>query len=355
MKIGILTFHWATNYGAVLQCYALQTYLESLGHEVEIINYKPLFFDESVYKFLRYRKFLHLSDYINTIKMEKILVDFRNKYLNQTNRVLTINNIEETASEFDVIISGSDQVLNPSFLMGGEGAHKITPTYFLDFPFKGKRIGYALSFGCVKYPGNALKEARKHIRTFDILSVRESSGVGIIESMGRNDAVIVPDPTLLMNADFYESLANECQYTKSPYTYCFFIRHIKERKHAINPILKDRLTLWNNDDGSYSLQGWLSKIKHAEFVVTDSFHCMVMCLKLHTPFVVITEQDGNVGMNDRFYTLLGEIGIQKCIAYKHNTDAILSLINDNYFWNEIDLKMEKFYNYGHEFITNNIS
>ena len=95
MKIGILTFHWATNYGAVLQCYALQTYLESLGHKVNVINYKPSFFDESVYKFLRYRKFLHLSSYFKTIKMEKMLVDFRNKYLKQTDRVLTINSIEK--------------------------------------------------------------------------------------------------------------------------------------------------------------------------------------------------------------------------------------------------------------------
>lgn len=354
MKIGILTFHWATNYGAVLQCYALQEYLKSLGHEVEIINYKPLFFDESVYKFFRYRKFMHISDYLNTIKMEKVLVEFRNKYLKQTNRVLTINNIEETASAFDVIISGSDQVLNPSFLMGGEGAHKITPTYFLDFPFEGKRIGYALSFGCVKYPENALKEARKHIDAFDILSVRESSGIEIVKSMGRDDAVLIPDPTLLMNADFYGSIANECLYSKCPYTYCFFIRHIKERKHAINPILKGRLTLWNNDDRNYSLQGWLSKIKHAEFIITDSFHCMVMCLKLHTPFVVITEQEGNVGMNDRLYTLLGEIGMKKCVVHKNNLDAIYPLMNETYNWKDVDFAMKKLQNYGYEFITNNI-
>lgn len=354
MKIGILTFHWATNYGAVLQCYALQTYLESLGHKVNVINYKPSFFDESVYKFLRYRKFLHLSSYFKTIKMEKMLVDFRNKYLKQTDRVLTINSIEKIASVFDIIISGSDQVLNPSFLMGGEGAHKITPTYFLDFPFDGKRIGYALSFGCVKYPENSLKEARKHIGTFDILSVRESSGIEIVRSMGRDDVVVVPDPTLLMPAEFYHSLADECTYTKLSYTYCFFIRHITERKRAIKHILKDRPALWNNDDRRYSLQEWLSKIKHSEFIITDSFHCMVMCLKLHTPFVVITEQEGNVGMNDRLYTLLGEIGMKKCVVHKNNLDAIYPQMNETYNWKDVDFAMKKLQNYGYEFITNNI-
>ena len=103
-----------------------------------------------------------------------------------------------------------------------------------------------------------------------------------------------------------------------------------------------------------SLQEWLSKIKHSEFIITDSFHCMVMCLKLHTPFVVITEQEGNVGMNDRLYTLLGEIGMKKCVVHKNNLDAIYPLMNETYNWKDVDFAMNKLQNYGYEFITNNI-
>ena len=66
MKIGILTFHWATNYGAVLQCYALQTYLESLGHDVRVINYKPKQYDFSLWRFFRYRLFLHPKSFVLT-------------------------------------------------------------------------------------------------------------------------------------------------------------------------------------------------------------------------------------------------------------------------------------------------
>lgn len=68
MKIGILTFHWATNYGAVLQCYALQSYLESMGHDVKVINYKPRQYDDNLYTFLRFRKFLNIKDYLNNRK-----------------------------------------------------------------------------------------------------------------------------------------------------------------------------------------------------------------------------------------------------------------------------------------------
>lgn len=75
MKIGILTFHWATNYGAVLQCYALQSYLESMGHDVKVINYKPRQYDDNLYTFLRFRKFLNLEEYFNNRKKESVLRD----------------------------------------------------------------------------------------------------------------------------------------------------------------------------------------------------------------------------------------------------------------------------------------
>ena len=70
MKIGILTFHWATNYGAILQCYALQTYLENLGHDVEVIDYKPKQYDDTLYAFFRFRKFLNVCNYFNNRRKE---------------------------------------------------------------------------------------------------------------------------------------------------------------------------------------------------------------------------------------------------------------------------------------------
>lgn len=63
-KIGILTFHWATNYGAVLQSYALQEALKELGYEVQIINYKPTKFDNNLWHLILYRKFLRISEYL---------------------------------------------------------------------------------------------------------------------------------------------------------------------------------------------------------------------------------------------------------------------------------------------------
>lgn len=342
MKIGILTFHWATNYGAVLQCYALQKHLESMGHEAKIINYKPRQYDDNIYTFLRFRKFLNLREYINNRKKESALCKFRYEYLHQTKRIYQCEDIASLASQFDIIISGSDQVVNPSFLLSGEGRGIVTPTYFLGFPFKGKRIGYALSFGCVTYPEKAREIAAEYIKDFDIISVREKTGVDIVKSMGRDDAIVVPDPTLLIESRSYHQLAdNHINPNQDQYIYSFFIRNIAERKNAICNILKGKHILWNNEDGDYTMQGWLNKIKHSEFVVTDSFHCVVMCLKLHKPFVVITENNGNVGMNDRLYTLLGNIGLDNRIIYKGNINQINNLLEKEINWNCIDIKIFK--------------
>lgn len=350
MKIGILTFHWATNYGAVLQCYALQEYLRRQGHDVEVINYKPLQYEETLYKFIRGTKFFHLSEYVDNYKIEKSLVNFRHGHLCQTKRVNTIKTVSSIANNYDLIISGSDQVANPAFLLNGEGAGIITPTYFLGFPFKGKRVGYALSFGCVTYPDNAIKIASKYVKDFDAISVREKSGVDILASLGRYDVEVVPDPTLLQQSDFYCDLLKESPSTDTDFDiYCFFIRNIVERKSFINNKIKDKKILWNNEDKDYSLPGWLHKIQHAGYVITDSFHCMVMCLKLHTPFVIITDMCGNVGMNDRLYTLLTILDLVDCIQYKG--EIVDFLLNRNFDWQEIDTRLFKYMTVGCNFLS----
>lgn len=350
MNIGILTFHWATNYGAVLQTYALQSYLTSIGHNVKIINYKPRKFDKSFFRFLWYREFIHLSNYIKTQKTENALKVFRDNYLNQTNRINTCSHISEMAFQFDMIISGSDQVANPAFLMNGEGNGTISPAYFLGFSYEGKRIGYALSFGCVDYPEVARKIASNYISAFTRISVRETSGINIVKSMGRDDAAIAPDPTILMKPEFYHMLADKSSlHIKKPYIYCFFLRHIADRKRVIKKLYDNSIVLWNNEDGNYTMQDWLYKIKHAKFVMTDSFHCVVMCLKLHIPFIVITDLQGNVGMNDRFQTLLSKLKLSRQICYKE--DILNYSLHWNYNWAIIDTELKSYAESGKNFLN----
>lgn len=349
MRIGILTFHWATNYGAVLQCFALQSYLISQGHDVEVINYKPLKYNDNLYNFIRDRKFLHLSEYLNNREKEKALRQFREDNLKLTELVHSCNSLPSVVSKFDVIISGSDQVANPSFLMHGEGRNVVSPTYYIGFPFSGKRVGYALSFGCVTFPNTCLSIASKYISKFNNISVRENSGINIIESMGRTDSLVVPDPTLLLAAELYNTIVLTRPMDDN-YIYCFFIRKIKSRKRLIDSHLHYERLLWNSSDGDYTLGGWISKIKSAKYVLTDSFHCVVMCLKLHKPFIVITDYDGNIGMNDRLYTLLDLCGLSSRIIWK---DVFMNAVNQLYTqvdWEHIDSVLEEYAKIGKEFL-----
>lgn len=343
MKIGILTFHWAANYGAVLQCYALQTFLQGLGHEVEVINYKPRYYDDTVVSFIRKKKFLHLREYLNTRRRDASLELFRAQRLNLTERLHTWKEIGGIADRYDAIISGSDQVMNFQFLSHGEGKGVITPSYFLPFPFEGKRIGYALSFGCTEYPERMRDLVSGYIRNFDFISVRESTGADIVKSMGRDDAVVVPDPTLLMEPKFYLQIAEGAiGRSAAGRTFCFFIRNVAERKKSVGRVLDGLPAVWNNYDGDFTMAAWLAKIRDAEFVVTDSFHCTVMCLKLHRRFAVVTELKGNVGMNDRFYTLLGRVELEDRIVYKEDTDRIRTLRCQEIDWPQVDNALSDF-------------
>ena len=128
MKIGILTFHWATNYGAVLQCYALQQTLAEMGHDVEVINYKPQRYDFSWKKYFRHPSSIRYikRDYIQHRK-EKLLVQFRQEYLNLTQRYYANSDLDKISSYYDIVISGSDQILNPYFTNSGEGCPTAPP------------------------------------------------------------------------------------------------------------------------------------------------------------------------------------------------------------------------------------
>lgn len=351
MNIGILTFHWATNYGAVLQCYALQAYLENLGNNVCIINYKPKKFNDTFYNYIVNKKFLRHSEYVLERTKENALISFRESHLKLTKRISKILEIPSVCQNFDLIISGSDQVLNPSFLLNGEGHRVVSTAYYLSFPFKGIKAGYAVSFGCTTFPKNVLQLAKENISNFHYIGVREQSGIDIVKMLGRNDSVLVPDPTLLMESLFFHSLAGELKLiSNDKYIYGFFIRHVIERKRIINSLLYNDLIIWNNEDGDHTIQGWLNKIKYANFVITDSFHCVVMCLKLHVPFIVVTELEGKVGMNDRLYTLLDSLGLSDRIVYKEKLSIILQLYKQEILWNHIDEQLFLIKNIGENFL-----
>jgi len=345
MKVGIITFHWATNYGAVLQTYALQEALRALGHDVEIINYKPTQYDDTLWPFIRFRKFLNLKSYIITRKKEAKLSEFRLEYLEQTCRFRTLKSLRKGIKDYDVLITGSDQVLNPSFLEHGE--RNGSTAYFLDFGGgKVKRYAYAASFGVTTYPQNLCEYVKPLIMRFSAVSSRENTGVGIFRQMGARHPVVVCDPTLLHRHDFYDRLINDMAEPKSKSVgvTSYFLRG---RDQQVAETLKVVNASLISDE---SIEEWISAIKHSEHLITNSFHGVMFSLIYHIPFSVVLSTKDNVGMNDRFYTILQPLGLtNRIFSEAEFLPNDIDFVND---WLEIESNLNMIRKTGWDFLRN---
>lgn len=342
MRIGILTFHWATNYGAILQTYALQNYLMSLGNEVSIINYKPAHYDFSWKKmFINPRNVLRLGSIVIRNTKEQLLDKFRQRFLIMTERYYTIEEVQGHLDSFDVLISGSDQVLNPYYTLYGE--HKPTSTYYLNFPnYHSKKIGYSLSFGCTVYPDEAVSVARQWINSFDVASVREDTGCNIIASMGYKKKVkVTPDPAILWGRNLFDKIDIVAPKINTSYVCVYMLRHTFKHK------IKDAVYI-DEMHKAYSMEEWLGLISNSKLLVTNSYHGVIMALLFHVPFIVQLEASEASGMNDRFYTLLSRVGLVSRIVNENFDDLYDNIDID---WEYVDSRLEDFRREGEEYLN----
>lgn len=351
MKIGILTFHWATNYGAILQAYALQKYLKDRGHNVEIINYKPLFYDYSIRKFLLYPRSLfsflvRFKQVCKEIKKESRLNIFRKKYLHQTKRYYSQDEVSKIVNDYDVLISGSDQVLNPWFTMHGES--KPTSVYFLQFNNNALKIGYAVSYGCTYYPDYAVPNATRWTQSFDKIGVREFTGLNILQQLGFNkEQKVVPDPTILCGRHMFEALNLRIEKKDVLYVYMLRGRAIPCDFVSSNGI---SIKYADSDVSHISMNRWLEDIGSSFQFITNSYHGMIMAILFHVPFVVLLETYGDIGMNDRFLTLLKRLNLVDRIA-DNNTLSIKSVFANNINWSSVDDALDNYRRIGEDFLS----
>lgn len=344
MKIGILTFHWATNYGAVLQTYCLQSYLETLGHEVHIINYKPKEYDFSVYWYIRRpQRLINLRKDLLRRRKESHLDTFRKRYLHLTNRIESWKSFENDCRDFDLVISGSDQVLNPTFLLRGE-LNNVTPAYFLEgLPQHAKKVGYAVSFGCEEYPESAQSFASRYIQNFDLIGVRESSGLKILEKLNyQNKKSIVPDPTLLVGKSMLNQLGLSSISNRSKKICIYMLR---------KSLSIDKPSICIDDSKTpITLEKWIETIITSSGLITNSYHGMIMAILSETPFVVLLENSTLKGMNDRFYTLLKYLGLDDHICLSEDEDYVKRM-SAPIDWKEVGQRLQQYKKMGTGFLN----
>ncbi len=205
MKVATLTYQRHDNYGAMLQCYALQKKIQEFGVETQVIDYvcqvseKPL--SIAALKAKGAKRYITGSiGAMTRLPRAKRFSEFRNDFLNMT-RTVTEKNISQLGAVFDGYIVGSDNVWN-SDITG------LDERYFLSFVAdKRKRASYAASFGSSKISDAQRDKYRNLLKDMAITTVREASGANLVEELTGKPAKVVCDPTILLTREEWSSIA----------------------------------------------------------------------------------------------------------------------------------------------------
>jgi len=340
MKIGIITFHWATNYGAVLQAYALKTFLARQGYDVIIINYVPTSYEKKFINcFFTKDPRRMVTNFLEYYKEKKIKT-FRSKYLTLTRKYQSFQELQSDPPECDVYICGSDQVWNPYFTARGEG--KPTLSYFLDFGSeKIKRIAYAVSFGCTEYPKEIKRIVIPVLGKFNAISVREETGREIVRQMGFSDACRVPDPTLLLSNEDYDSVCDATTCDQVEYNFFYIIQQkqyeiLKIAEYFRSHLAEDVVSTLSFGNAIMGVEKWVQFTRNAKFIVTNSFHGVVLSVIYHKPFIVVLVEGALSGMNDRIITLLENLGLQDRQMYYFDHRKINRILSTTIDWTLVD-------------------
>lgn len=342
MRIKTITCHDVYNSGASLQAYALMRYLEELGNEVEIIDYKPDYLNNH-YKLgiianPKYEKNLMLKMIYLTLKFpgrvlalrKKIKYDhFRDNYLKVTKkRYISNSELKNNPPEADIFICGSDQIWNSKFNNGKD------PAFYLDFAPQGKiKASYAASFATDRIEESVRDITKERINKLDYIGVREISALNILEDLGIDNGIQVMDPVFLLSKETWLNMAYEVD-KKQKYIFVYdFDGNELIKEIALKVAKKKSLKIYTVFKSDYSdkvIKGmgpidFISYIKNAEFVISNSFHGTAFSIIFEKQFVVVNRKEA---INTRMRDLLSVLKIEnRLISENYNFNNLIKDIN----------------------------
>ena len=311
-RIGILTFHRADNYGAALQCYALQETIRTLGHYVEIINYKQPYI-ESFYKPIQKKELLNALKRpqwyygyfckilpIRLYKYVKYRI-FRKRHL-KTGKAFGRN--ESIPSKYDTIIIGSDQV------WGLHCTNGIDEIFWGEFPKQeSKVIGYGISGNINSLEAIGVGKLTKYCKNFDKISFREESFRSYIKEHIGVTGNLVLDPTLLLDKTKWENLASKTNGNGN-YVLTYLLQGVKDMTKLNKDLTlfaqKENCKLINIFDVAHSPTEFLGWIKNAQYIITTSFHATVFSIIFEKDIYALKTHNGH---DARYINLLSTLNI----------------------------------------------
>lgn len=330
MKYGIITFHRAENFGSVLQAWALSRFVKNQDNEAQVIDFDYQY-DSKQYRLFRRHLYIKrpqafIGDLLylkyNKSRKQKF-TEFRSRYLNMTEKTYVyeknVDEMKELNEQFDGFICGSDQIWNVNC------TGVVIPPYFLSFADEKKRkIAYAPSMPS-KIESRFHEEVRERVERLDHISVREAGTVSYLKSVCKvsKEITYVVDPTLLIDADAYIKEFGLNQRISEDNT--LFIYLLGDNKDIIGQIVEEALHLkeeygckiryiyrrkikaFKTEEYALGLgpADFLSEIRNARFILTDSFHATVFSMIFKKKFGVYSRP----GSESRMISLLESLNL----------------------------------------------
>jgi len=359
MKIKTITCHDVYNPGASLQAYALMKYLQGLGHDVEIINYKPDYLSFNLWaigakwnknillKFLYYSyvipKRLSLKK-----RRKKFDIFTRERLSITTKKYRSIEELKADTPIADIYFAGSDQIWNT------ESPNGKDPSFLLDFVPEGAiKASYAASFSVSEIAKEYIDFVKNRLVTFDFISVREKTGINILESLGIEHGTVVTDPVFLLKKSQWKGLLN--YKPKEKYIFIYDQENNKAIKEAALKLARlfnlkiyaiESLYPMSYADKKIKDAGpeeFIGLIEQCEICLTNSFHCIAFSLIFNKKFYLFKRTHQKV--NSRMLDLLDDLGLNYRIGNENQDELGMDEINYQIVNDIIEKKRQKSTNY----------
>lgn len=319
MKVGILTFHFAPNYGAVFQVLGMQAALQRLGHEPIFLNYRPEYMGRrySPLKGWGLRSGRRVVSVFRSrlceLKRRKKFRRYIESNLSLSKPLANRDELIEMSNSCDAIVVGSDQVWNLNWY--GE----FDDTYFLGFLEEASqclKVGYGACFGSRDQPLDIFSKAICHLQKFDAIGMRNDFGRQLLSEEGIVTSDVILDPAFLLNSNARKNSNSMFQQRVVVYSVDNITTPIcrgiakKAGEHLQLPVVEIRSEAQPARDEvieimDVDLGEWLSVMASARFLCVSSFHGCVFAIENMIPFVVVTEG----AKTDRVLDLLSTFGL----------------------------------------------
>lgn len=344
MKVGILTFQWPLNYGAILQLYSMYEYLRELGHDPLVVDYRPEYLHRLTIGYAPLRRYLVRPLKRGTYHSRRRRIDhFTGTRMRYSKTYLTLAELQQDPPQVDALIAGSDQIWNSELTK-----NQVDSAYFLNFGDANiRKIAYAASLGTQALTSEQEEKFPPLLSSFDSLSLRENSSISLLQPLTSVPIEEVADPTLLGNAvnrlvsgrSKRKNTLLIYQLGVAPTIYQGLSAQLRSSYSKIKVVWSQcPLLSWMNPFSDFdmpSIENFAGAFVEARSVMTNSFHGTVLSILNRCQFVTFSHGTRNTRMQD----FLSRLNLDDHFLEPQQIEQAEEILRRPIEWDEVEKKL----------------